>query len=508
MTPRKIVLRFTYMPIGATERGINLFYLILAILFGLTALFAHAVLWPLETPQPVSVVDAPSFITNKPEEHILALQTTITASSSLPIAQSSSTVLALINKTAGTSTAQKIAEANVKGANVATAPKSPSIDRLSPTTPSNLVVRSVSENQVVISWSPSTDNRGVAGYAIYQDSALIGTTIKTVQGFIRLSPSKKYTFGVASFDSAGNFSDINNILVTTSAKPAPIVVALASPAPTPIATPLPPTPPSAPNLCGNGSQDRGEECDDGNTNNNDMCTNQCKSARCMDGIVNYVLEQCDDGNETDNDWCDNQCHNHIPVIKTPVASPTTPTPSPTPVAPPPAGSFTLSVSKSGSGTITSSPSGINCGSTCGANYTSGTSVTLTESPSSGYTFSSWGGSCSGSGTTCTVSMTGTKSVSATFTSTGGGTPTTYTVNVTSAGNYSPTSLTLNTGDSIKFVYTPPISSEVVTRFTPSTISSLTLDAEFTTRTKVFSSAGTWTFKAENHNGNTGTVTVQ
>lgn len=224
----------------------------------------------------------------------------------------------------------------------------------------------------------------------------------------------------------------------------------------------------------------------------------------MDGIVNYVLEQCDDGNEVDNDWCDNQCHNHVPVLKDVV----TPNPSPNPTPPPPAGSFTLSVTKSGSGTITSSPSGITCGATCGANYTSGTNVVLTASPSSGYVFSGWNGACTGSGTTCTVSMTATKSVSATFTGSGGGTPTTYTVNVTSAGNYSPTSLTLNSGDSIKFVYTPPISNEVVTRFTPSTISSLTLDSEFTNRTKVFSSPGTWTFKADNHNGNTGTVTVQ
>lgn len=487
-----------------SERGINLFYLILSILFGLAALFAHAVWWPLETPQPVSVVDAPSFITDKPEKHLLALQTSTTSSSTLPITQSTSTILALINKTpTGSTSSKKVADTGTQTTGVTV--KNTPVDRLSPTTPSNLIVRSVSHNQIVVSWNPSTDNRGVAGYAIYQDSALIGTTVKTVQGFIRLTPSKKYTFGVAAFDSAGNFSNINNILVTTSAKPAPVVSnPPPTPSPTPVSTPLPPPSPSTPNLCGNGTQDRGEECDDGNTNNNDMCTNQCKAARCMDGIVNYVLEQCDDGNEVDNDWCDNQCHNHVPVLKDVV----TPNPSPNPTPPPPAGSFTLLVTKSGSGTITSSPSGITCGATCGANYTSGTNVVLTASPSSGYVFSGWNGACTGSGTTCTVSMTATKSVSATFTGSGGGTPTTYTVNVTSAGNYSPTSLTLNSGDSIKFVYTPPISNEVVTRFTPSTISSLTLDSEFTNRTKVFSSPGTWTFKADNHNGNTGTVTVQ
>jgi len=66
------------------------------------------------------------------------------------------------------------------------------------------------------------------------------------------------------------------------------------------------------------------------------------------------------------------------------------------------------------GTVTSNPSGINCGSTCSANYDSGTSVTLTASPASGYTFTGWsGGECSGTGT-CTITMNAATSVTATF----------------------------------------------------------------------------------------------
>lgn len=77
------------------------------------------------------------------------------------------------------------------------------------------------------------------------------------------------------------------------------------------------------------------------------------------------------------------------------------------------GNYALTVSMTGSGTVTSTPGGINCGSTCSASYTSGTSVTLSAAAASGYSFSGWGGACSGTGT-CTVSMTVARSVSATF----------------------------------------------------------------------------------------------
>jgi len=86
-----------------------------------------------------------------------------------------------------------------------------------------------------------------------------------------------------------------------------------------------------------------------------------------------------------------------------------------------AGSFasthTLTVSKagSGSGTVTSSPSGINCGATCSASFAAGTMVTLTAAADAGSTFTGWsGGGCSGTGT-CTVTMSADQAVTATFT---------------------------------------------------------------------------------------------
>ena len=78
--------------------------------------------------------------------------------------------------------------------------------------------------------------------------------------------------------------------------------------------------------------------------------------------------------------------------------------------------YTLSAYKSGigKGTITSSPSGIDCGSTCSASFNSSTNITLTATPKTGSTFSGWSGACTGTSTTCTITMDASKNVTATF----------------------------------------------------------------------------------------------
>src|SRR5207253_1020163 len=80
--------------------------------------------------------------------------------------------------------------------------------------------------------------------------------------------------------------------------------------------------------------------------------------------------------------------------------------------------FTLSVGKTGllsSGTVTSSDGRINCGATCSASYTSGTTVTLTATPVGLLSiFTGWSGCDAASGTTCTVTMNAARSVTANF----------------------------------------------------------------------------------------------
>jgi hypothetical protein len=81
-------------------------------------------------------------------------------------------------------------------------------------------------------------------------------------------------------------------------------------------------------------------------------------------------------------------------------------------APPPS-SFSLTVSRSGPGSVTSSPPGISCGGDCSEAYAAGTAVTLTASPNKNARFVGWSGDCSGTGT-CTVTMNAAKSVTARF----------------------------------------------------------------------------------------------
>jgi len=59
-------------------------------------------------------------------------------------------------------------------------------------------------------------------------------------------------------------------------------------------------------VCGDGNTDVDEECDDGNQEDADACTNACKNAACGDGIVGPG-EMCDDGNQEDADECTNAC---------------------------------------------------------------------------------------------------------------------------------------------------------------------------------------------------------
>lgn len=83
---------------------------------------------------------------------------------------------------------------------------------------------------------------------------------------------------------------------------------------------------------------------------------------------------------------------------------------------------TLTVSKAGSGTgtVTSDPTGLDCGGTCTASYNSGTALALVVTPAAGSVFSGWSGAgCSAA----SITLTSSKTCTATFQPAGTAVPT-------------------------------------------------------------------------------------
>ncbi len=81
----------------------------------------------------------------------------------------------------------------------------------------------------------------------------------------------------------------------------------------------------------------------------------------------------------------------------------------------------MSVATTGLGTVTSSPSGIDCGlyppgdQTCSLAFKPGTQIVLTATPGADWVLTGWsGGGCSGNSSTCTVALNQNTQVNATF----------------------------------------------------------------------------------------------
>ena len=94
---------------------------------------------------------------------------------------------------------------------------------------------------------------------------------------------------------------------------------------------------------------------------------------------------------------------------------------------------TLTVSTVGAGTVTSTDGFINCPGACSHIYQHNAPVTLNATAAGGWIFSAWGGACSGSNPSCTLTMSQNQSATATFTQLS------YTLTVSATGQGSVTS---------------------------------------------------------------------
>ncbi len=75
--------------------------------------------------------------------------------------------------------------------------------------------------------------------------------------------------------------------------------------------------------------------------------------------------------------------------------------------------LTITKGGSGNGTVTSIPTGINCGAACSAGFPFNQQVTLSAQPDGNSAFTGWGGACGGTGG-CVVTMSSPRSVTASF----------------------------------------------------------------------------------------------
>src|SRR4051812_9793879 len=99
----------------------------------------------------------------------------------------------------------------VAGAGLAAGDKKP------PTTPTGLSVAAVTTTGFTLKWTPSTDNRKVAGYDLFLNGAAAGTSTTTSHAFTGLACGKSYTAAVDAYDAAGNRSAKASITTNTAA---------------------------------------------------------------------------------------------------------------------------------------------------------------------------------------------------------------------------------------------------------------------------------------------------
>ena len=88
----------------------------------------------------------------------------------------------------------------------ATTPASPSADTTPPSAPTNLSATPGKGKKIVLAWTASTDDAGVAGYRVIRDEKQVGETQTTTYTDTLGGKSPTATYVVVAYDAAGNVS--------------------------------------------------------------------------------------------------------------------------------------------------------------------------------------------------------------------------------------------------------------------------------------------------------------
>jgi fibronectin type 3 domain-containing protein len=104
-------------------------------------------------------------------------------------------------------------------------------DTQPPSAPENLAAGTVTAAKVPLTWSPSSDDQGVAGYRVFRGGSQVGEVTGTSFTDTTVAASTTYAYTVKAFDGGGNVSPASNqVTVTTPAgDTTPPTVALTAP---------------------------------------------------------------------------------------------------------------------------------------------------------------------------------------------------------------------------------------------------------------------------------------
>jgi hypothetical protein len=277
-----------------------------------------------------------------------------------------------------------------------------SSDTTAPSVPTNLSATAVSSSQVNLAWTASTDNTAVTGYNIYRCSGngctpttQIGTSATNSYQNTGLTASTAYTYAVSAYDAVPNTSaksssasaktqasvtvnaapNISNVSVTSiSSSGATITWTTDQPSDSQVTYGLP----SQINL--------GIAFGNTTSVNSSLVTMHSVS---ISGLLAHTVYAYKVISSNPKGSSSSDYGNMFTTLSS-------------------GSSFTLSLEKSyeGNGTVTGGT--MSCGTSCKrtsqSNITSGTQITLTATPESDSVFLNWGGSCSGSSPTCTVTV--------------------------------------------------------------------------------------------------------
>jgi chitodextrinase len=93
------------------------------------------------------------------------------------------------------------------------------IDRTAPGVPGAPVAAGITDRSVALAWAAATDNVGVAGYRVFRNGALVGSTATASFTDSALTASTAYSYAVLAFDAAGNLSAKGPALAVTTRAP-------------------------------------------------------------------------------------------------------------------------------------------------------------------------------------------------------------------------------------------------------------------------------------------------